>query len=381
MKVEDDVDVIVPAFNNASDLGALLVSLKTAITCRRIVVRVVDDASSDDIASLVPPNDERCCFIYSRNARNLGFAASVNEAIAASRNDVVLLNSDTLVFGDWIDRLAEVVRAHPRTATVTPLSNAATILSYPHPLINNADLADISWEAVDRICAAGPRLEIEIPTGVGFCMFVTRACLDEVGALDAQTFREGYGEECDLCRRAAARGWRNLAAPHVFVWHRGGGSFLERSEALSVAAQSHLLRRYPDYTRRVATFIKADPLRSVRAGIDAARVAIADSPRRLMLGDRPETGGPAASTFYLQRCGSWMRRRWRLAGTEAISLPNLPLLGVGMPRVLDWLLHACRFDEIVLPRVSGIPRPMQAAILGACARADVPVIVSYARTA
>jgi GT2 family glycosyltransferase len=40
----------------------------------------------------------------------------------------------------------------------------------------------------------------------GFCMYIKRACLRDVGVFDTEVFRRGYGEENDFCLRAARRG-------------------------------------------------------------------------------------------------------------------------------------------------------------------------------
>ena len=79
-----------------------------------------------------------------RHRRNLGFAASANAGMrAAAGHDVVLLNSDTLVAPGWLEELRAVAYGAADIGTVTPLSNDATILSYPDPAGGNA--------------AAGPR--------------------------------------------------------------------------------------------------------------------------------------------------------------------------------------------------------------------------------
>ena len=57
-----------------------------------------------------------------RNEKNLGFVGSVNRALALhSSHDIVLLNSDTLVFGDWLQRLSAAAYSASRVGTVTPL--------------------------------------------------------------------------------------------------------------------------------------------------------------------------------------------------------------------------------------------------------------------
>src|SRR3954471_1964274 len=66
-----------------------------------------------------------------RNERNLGFVQSVNRGMALHpERDIVLLNSDTEVANDWLDRLARAAHSDPRIATATPFSNNATICSY-----------------------------------------------------------------------------------------------------------------------------------------------------------------------------------------------------------------------------------------------------------
>ncbi|MGU7808089.1 glycosyltransferase family 2 protein, partial [Escherichia coli] len=66
---------------------------------------------------------------------------------------------------------------------------------------------------------------VEIPTGVGFCMYIRRDCLNQVGYFDEETFGRGYGEENDWCQRAAKAGWPNFHQLNVFVYHKGGVSF------------------------------------------------------------------------------------------------------------------------------------------------------------
>ena len=78
---------------------------------------------------------------------------------------------------------------------------------------------------------------IDVPVGVGFCMYIRRDCLDDVGLFRADLFAQGYGEENDFCLRARHLGWRHVAATGVFVAHIGGQSF--------GAAARHLLSPQP----------------------------------------------------------------------------------------------------------------------------------------
>ena len=45
---------------------------------------------------------------------------------------------------------------------------------------------------------------ISVPFGIGFCLYLRRTCLDQIGYLDEADLKRGYGEEVDLCLRASA---------------------------------------------------------------------------------------------------------------------------------------------------------------------------------
>lgn len=204
------------------------------------------------------------------NARNLGFVATVNLGLRlAGRRDVVLLNSDTEVAGDWIDRLHRAAHGAPRIGTVTPFSNNATICSFPRFCEDNPLPPGHTTATLDQLFAqthAGQT--VEIPTAVGFCMYIRRDCLDEVGEFDAQTFGAGYGEENDFCLRATARGWQHLHALDVFVYHAGATSFSERRHELQRAALEAMRRLHPGYEDLIRAFVQRDPARPYRETIE-----------------------------------------------------------------------------------------------------------------
>ncbi|MBW8880791.1 MAG: glycosyltransferase, partial [Asticcacaulis sp.] len=80
---------------------------------------------------------------------------------------------------------------------------------------------------------------------------------------DVASFGKGYGEENDFSMRAAARGWRQVAACDVFVRHKGSVSFEDKGEKVA-AAQVKLAEFYPDYRGQVRHFLATDPMAAVR---------------------------------------------------------------------------------------------------------------------
>lgn len=286
------VDVVMPVYGGRALALAAIGSVLEAANRGAYDLVVVDDASPDpllraDLATLA----EAGLITLLVNERNVGFVGSVNRGMSLHPDrDVVLLNSDTRVFGDWLDRLLAALRT-VRTATATPLSNAATILSYPATLCENRPVSALDAAHWDRLCAAIDAPVVEIPTAIGFCMAVSRTCLDQIGTFDQERFGRGYGEENDFCLRATAAGWRHVAAPGIFVWHRGGNSFGEKRGELIAAAQATLEALHPGYAASVGRFIRRDPLEPVRRALDIARIRADPRHKRLCLG--PPVAPPA----------------------------------------------------------------------------------------
>lgn len=214
------------------------------------------------------------------NAENEGFVASANRGmIAAGRRDVILLNSDTEVCGDWVDRMAAQAAVDPGIATVTPFSNNATICSYPDIGEGQCLPAGRTLAQLDQACAtANAGRSVDIPTAVGFCMFIRRACLDDVGLFDVDAFGKGYGEEADFCCRASAKAWRHVLAGDVFVYHAGGVSFGGSAPARKRDSAGFLLARYPDYETAVARWVREDPAFAMRLAIEARLIRASGVP-------------------------------------------------------------------------------------------------------
>jgi O-antigen biosynthesis protein len=269
------VDVIVPVYKGYAETLRTLHSVLAASqrTAYRLVV--IDDCSPElALSEALRGLAERGLIELYKNEQNLGFVATCNRGISLrSDRDVVLLNADTEVHNDWLDRLRAAVLRDFRIGTATPLSNNAEICSYPRFVRDNWSQLELDGATLDRLAAqANAGWTCDIPTGVGFCMYVRRACLDDVGLLDTETFGRGYGEENDFCCRATARGWRNILAADTFVRHHGGTSFgVEKTNRIQDAMR-RLVEIHPWYPGAVEEFIQADPVKPARRALDVARL-------------------------------------------------------------------------------------------------------------
>uniref|UniRef100_B8DMD6 Methyltransferase FkbM family n=1 Tax=Nitratidesulfovibrio vulgaris (strain DSM 19637 / Miyazaki F) TaxID=883 RepID=B8DMD6_NITV9 len=275
------IDVIVPVYAGTDQTLACLHSVLVAdlepadAAAPRARVVVVNDASPEpDLAQALRRLAGLGLVELVEHSANRGFVASANAGMALHPEcDVVLLNSDTVVFPGWLGRLAAHLDARPDAGSVTPLSNNATICSYPVTERDNRAGLELDSTALDALAATvNAGVAVDIPTAVGFCMLIRRACLTKTGPFDEATFGRGYGEENDFCMRAAALGWRHLLAADVFVRHAGEMSFGDDAAPLKEAAFATIQRMYPDYLRTVAAHCAADPARPARRALDLARL-------------------------------------------------------------------------------------------------------------
>lgn len=271
------LDVIVPVYRGEATTRACIESVLRAAAATPFELLVIDDCSPEPaLSAWLQQQADAGRLRLLRNEANLGFVGSVNRGMAEHADrDVVLLNSDTEVPPGWLDRLTACAARDPRIATITPFSNEATICSYPFEGWNDGLPGRLGLAALDRLFAtvhAGQT--VDLPTGVGFCMWIRRAALDQLGAFDEQAFGRGYGEESDFSMRAAAAGWRNVLAADLFVYHAGSASFGEERLQLVRHAEAVMARRHPSYGAAVAEFIKADHLAPLRDAIDEARAAV-----------------------------------------------------------------------------------------------------------
>ncbi|MDX8482951.1 glycosyltransferase [Mesorhizobium sp. VK24D] len=289
-----EVTVVVPVFKGYDATRACLDSLMSAVRPPRHRILLVDNATPEArIADYLDELSTRTSVELIKFTRNLGFVGAVNRALSLiPEGDVVLLNSDTIVPIGFIDRLAEAARSSPDIGTVTPLSNNGEYTSFPIPNTANpvGSLGDVTM--IDGIAArTNAGHVVDLPSGIGFCLYVTRACFDAVGLL-SEDFDQGYLEDADFCLRARERGFRSVCAPGVFVGHAGSVSFGRDKRSLVVRNLGVLKRRFPEYTKQSAAFVRADPLRGMRESIERAAPISAANPRLLVTG----TGAVGAVT-------------------------------------------------------------------------------------
>ncbi|MCU5174419.1 glycosyltransferase family 2 protein [Bacillus paranthracis] len=259
------VDILLPIYNSPEETRACIESIIKVTPKENYILYLLDDCSPDpEIKNITNyfSNNYFNVKVY-RNEKNKGFPANVNNGFRITTNDVVILNSDTIVTPGWLEGLHRAATSESKVAAVGPLSNYGMITSVPSIYQEVNDGANI-----ERVVEFIRREKIadypQTPMLVGFCMYIPREALDKIGVLDEETFRKGYGEETDWCLRAREKGYKLLIATDTYVYHVGGTSFGEEKIPLQKRAAKIIKQRYPDYEGEIKRFENNHPLLELR---------------------------------------------------------------------------------------------------------------------
>lgn len=267
------VDIVIPVYGAARELDRCLTSVlrHTRMPPHGLIV-IVDGPQPpavDEVLDRHLGRPSQQIQVHHQQAR-AGFVAAVNQGMMLSKHDVVLLNSDTEVTSEWIEHLQAAAASKPGIATVTPLSNNATICSLPETLEDNLLPAGFSADSMAEVVSSvAHRGYASLPTGVGVCLFITREAIEAIGLFNQSQFGLGYGEENEFCIRATRMGFEHVVDDATFIYHAGHRSFGTDSTRRKRRGIRTLRSIDPSYIPRVARFIEADPLRATRERVVA----------------------------------------------------------------------------------------------------------------
>ena len=225
-------DIIIPVYNAFDCLEECIESVLRMTDFSKAHLFLIDDKSPDErVLPLLKKYGKKYKdkITVLENETNLGFVKTVNKGMMNSDNDVLLLNSDTVVTKRWLEKIQNCAYIDEYVATVTPLSNNATLASVPVMFRNNRLPEGYSLEEMaDLVEECSLKLYPEIPTAHGFCMYIKRDVLNKVGFFDEENFGKGYGEENDFSFRCFKYGYRHLLCDDTYILHKESQSFLDK---------------------------------------------------------------------------------------------------------------------------------------------------------
>lgn len=232
--VRPRLSIVVLSWNTQQLLRECLTSVEAQRPPFEIEVLVVDNASHDGSADMVEKEFPWARLI--RNDRNEGYSRGNNIGIAAATGDaVLLLNSDTVILGDALQRLVHFAESHPEYGAVgcQLINPDGSIQRACHrfPTLLTALFFDTIFE---RLWKKNPILHhyfmrdwdhadsrvVDQPPGAA--LLIPRRVIEEVGVLD-----EGlpiFFNDVDFCLRLREHGYRVFFLAEARIIHHVGQS-------------------------------------------------------------------------------------------------------------------------------------------------------------
>jgi GT2 family glycosyltransferase len=245
---EIELSVVVVNYRSREVLIECLASLDVDTGGIRRETFVVDNDPSDGTLDVLTKTFPRVRGVA--NPENVGFARAVNQGIAATTGEyVLLLNPDCFVERGTVAALMGYLRAHPRTAIVGPrLVGREGKLQYSaRSFPDHFTLLFNRYSLLTRLFPRNPfsrryllsdwdHASVRPVDWVsGACMMVRRAAIAEVGPMDEAYFM--FNEDVDWCRSMRQAGWEVVFVPEGVVRHDIGAS--RRKVAPKVIIERH----------------------------------------------------------------------------------------------------------------------------------------------
>ena len=280
-----DVNIIIPIYNAFDFVKKCIETVIEHTDLKKHSLLLINDKSTDErilplLNSFIEKN-RTLKIVLIDNIENRGFVETVNIGMRYSHHDVIILNSDTEVTKNWLTKIQDCAYSKPAIATVTPLSNNATLASVPNFMSENILPHHLNVDQYAEIVEkCSMNLFPEIPTAHGFCMYIRREAINDIGLFDEKTFGKGYGEENDFSYRCLQAGYRHLLCDNTYIYHKGTQSFSNEKDELINSHLQILKDRYLSCIERTENFIQENPIWEIQQNI---RYAINSHSRKNIL--------------------------------------------------------------------------------------------------
>jgi len=236
-----DLSIIIVNFNTAKLVKDCVVSVKKHIKDLNYEIIVVDNASTDGSAGELGSLDVKLI----KSHKNLGFGGGNNLGIKeAEGNTILLLNSDTLVEDEVIQKTYAYLKEHSKVGVLgCALESKDGSLQLSGGYFPTLGKVFYWMSFLDDIPFLGSLLkpyhlkhfkrdnERDLDWVTGAFFMVKKVALKEAGVFDPDYFM--YAEEVDLCFRIKEKGWQVKYLPQYKITHLGGASTTSAFSILS----------------------------------------------------------------------------------------------------------------------------------------------------
>lgn len=213
--------IIILSYNTLDLLQLCLESIRYHTKKGTYELIVVDNASKDgSLEYLRQQKDVRLI----ANSENVGFPKGCNQGLEIAKgNDLLLLNSDTIVTPRWLEQLKTVLYSNPKVGAVSCMANScANFQDIPVPY----EIPDLEglFKFADEYNNIDAKKWIRSLHLVMFCFLFKREVYNKIGGLD-EIFTPGNYEDNDYCIRIWKAGYECWLAKDTFIHHFNHYSF------------------------------------------------------------------------------------------------------------------------------------------------------------
>lgn len=226
------VSIIILSYHTLAYTRLCIESIRAYTEPDTYEIIVVDNGSQDgSLEYLRAQPDVRLI----ENGENRGFPAACNQGMqaAAEGNDLLLLNSDTIVTPRWLANLRRVLAARPEAGAVGCVTNAAS----------HFQQIPVDYDDIDAMLRFAEGFNVSRPEAwqpwlalAGFCLLIRREAYETIGGLD-EAFSPGNYEDDDYCLRLREAGYTCLLAQDTFIHHFGSVSFRKGETSAEAASK------------------------------------------------------------------------------------------------------------------------------------------------
>jgi GT2 family glycosyltransferase len=257
MDKQIDISIIIVSYNTAGLLNDCLKSVQKSLVQSEITfeIIVIDNNSTDSTRDMLATSFSTVKTIL--NSENVGFGRANNQGFLIAQGAYILmLNSDTIVLGNSIEKLYRFcvqkgqvfVGAKLFNADRTPQTSCGPFLNLPvvfAALFLKGDLLGIT-----RFSPNKPK---RIDWVSGACIMVPKQILTDDLRFDENIHM--YMEEIDLLFRAKKKGIKTYFTPSARIIHYGAASSKDKRKGPVLNIYRGLLYFYKKHYSGISLFI------------------------------------------------------------------------------------------------------------------------------
>lgn len=212
--------IVILSYNTYNLTKSCIESIRRFTPAGSYEIIVIDNASQDaSVAWLKRQKDIKLVC----NKENKGFPGGCNQGmeLAEEGNDILLLNSDTIVTPRWLENMQIALYSEPKVGAVSCITNSCS----------NWQQVEVKYQNYDELIAFAEKInhsnpvlwEIR-PRLVGFCYLIKNEAYHMVGFLD-ERYAPGNYEDDDYSLKLIMAGYKLLVCGDTFIHHYGSASF------------------------------------------------------------------------------------------------------------------------------------------------------------